>query len=1088
MNISTAKLLIEDTFSNPFDINKFEHFLTEVFDNPKLERTNQINYIGKGYYEYVNKVCSLGLYTDSFKNTIRFYVIELSKSSSVDRARTIQRNIVAKLMKNQNVKQSLVAFYEPNSKDWRFSYVKFTYEYADGSINENLSSPKRHSFLVGPNEPNNTCSNQFKKILISNEKVCLEDIEDAFSIENVTKEFFDKYKSLFLDLKEAIDELIETDKKVFDEFKLKNINSVDFAKKIMGQLVFIYFLQKKGWLGISDDNKYGTGPKNFLNKLFNKEYGDYNNFFNDVLEPLFYTQFSGNKNKNYKYDFKFNFKVPFLNGGLFEPVNNYDWENTDLIIPNNIFKEILDTFNKFNFTIKEDEPLEKEVAVDPEMLGKIFERLLGVTKRKETGSYYTKRSIVHHICQECLISYLDVNLVDVPKEDIIKFIKNGHIAMESIFKQQLNVKKYGGTFGRIDLPQSILDNSGEIYNLLSNVKIIDPAVGSGAFPVGMMNEIVQAKQIIALTQQLDISMYDMKRNTIENSLYGVDISASAVDITKLRFWLSLVVDEEDIDYIKPLPNLDDHIMCGNSVIDGFDGIKLYDDSYIKVGNYQDTLIKRDSEIRFNEIENMKKDYFAEDNPEIKLKIRNKINEIKFNFVESKLREVNHEDKIKDLLSYNKTGSLPFFIWELEFSEVFKGKNPGFDIVIGNPPYGDLLSKEEKDYTKKYYKANPKDISALFMEKGFNLLNDKGCLGYIITFALTFNKNFSEVRELIEQNFDECYISSFDRDKCRLFEGASQSVSIVTCLNKNNGPCDIFTTKMFRETPESFSNLSFMRVNNFNLEKSIGVPFSSKHRLAKVGDIEIYELLKQFSSIEHNIYNILKPKNSSFWIRTSGNYWYNCWDKKPYESSKIKKFFADLEYRNFLISLINSSLFYLWMRIYGDGRDLNQDILKVFPIIEISDSMNCILKNNVDRLMFYLFENFDDEKNRFATSNVKCIIDISDVLLCKLYGLSNEEIKYILDYDKVIRGGQQIPDCIFIIIDYIIFLDKNNILNDKVNLFNNILTILAKEIYLSRLNNDNSILINEVEEIINTQNENINIKDILYFLEKIENIF
>lgn len=422
----------------------------------------------------------------------------------------MQRNLIAQFMKNQNKNAALVAFYEPDTEDWRFSHIKLAYEFGEKGIEEKLSSPRRHSFLVGPNEPNHTCQKQFLNLLISEEKPLLEEIEEAFSIENVTDEFFNEYKHLFLDLADSLREVKENDSVVSKEFDNRNIKSSDFAKKLMGQLVFIYFLQKKGWLGVEEDADWGTGPKNFLRKIFDEciERGD--NFFNDVLEHLFYEGLS-EEVVDCHYS-KFNYKVPFLNGGLFEPINNYDWIKTDVVLENSIFEEILDTFDKFNFTVKEDEPLEKEVAVDPEMLGKVFENLLEVTDRKSKGAFYTPRHIVHYMRQENLIAYLNTNS-GLSEDDLRVFITKGDSAINSIIRAHEERKKYNGKqFTRISLPDSIKDNSDELEMLLKKVKVIDPAVGSGAFPVGMMNEIVKARYILRLLNDIeDVNMYDLKR-------------------------------------------------------------------------------------------------------------------------------------------------------------------------------------------------------------------------------------------------------------------------------------------------------------------------------------------------------------------------------------------------------------------------------------------------------------------------------------------------------------------------------------------------------------------------------------------------
>jgi len=188
----------------------------------------------------------------------------------------------------------------------------------------------------------------------------------------------------------------------------------------LGQIVFLYFLQKKGWFGVERDAAWGTGPKNFLRQLFEKKHGTYKNFFNDILELLFYEALA--KERDDAFYGNFNCKIPFLNGGLFDPINDYDWVHTDILLPDELFSNaiktkegdigtgILDVFDRYNFTVKEDEPLEREVAVDPEMLGKVFENLLDVKDRKSRGTYYTPREIVHYMCQESLINYLDTAL------------------------------------------------------------------------------------------------------------------------------------------------------------------------------------------------------------------------------------------------------------------------------------------------------------------------------------------------------------------------------------------------------------------------------------------------------------------------------------------------------------------------------------------------------------------------------------------------------------------------------------------------------------------------------------------------------
>lgn len=244
MDANNAINLLNETFQNKFDLNQYQKFLRELFNTSHINIRNLTKYIKNEFTEYANSVLELGHYTDDLGDSIVFYVIELAKESSRDRARTMQRNLVSTFMKDR-YDYALVAFYEPNSEDWRFSYVKIEYEFNEKGLKEKLSSPRRHSFLVGPNEPNHTCRKQLLPLMINEIKFDMHEIDNVFSIENVTNDFFNEYKSLFLDLTESLEEVKNNDSIVNKEFTDKKIESSDFAKKLMGQLVFVYFLEKK---------------------------------------------------------------------------------------------------------------------------------------------------------------------------------------------------------------------------------------------------------------------------------------------------------------------------------------------------------------------------------------------------------------------------------------------------------------------------------------------------------------------------------------------------------------------------------------------------------------------------------------------------------------------------------------------------------------------------------------------------------------------------------------------------------------------------------------------------------------------------
>lgn len=863
MDRQATTRLLEETFGNDFDLERFSRFVKELFN--KFNLSPKTWNVWMEYRDYIDSYQLLGSFRQG-KEIIDVLVVKLKKSTSLRRARTMQRNFVAKYLNNAGKDAALVAFYEEGSPDWRFSFVKMEYRLKEGGsgkirVEKELTPAKRYSFLVGKNEPNHTCKKQFLELVVEEEKFpSVNDIESAFSIEKVTKDFFNEYKELYLELKESLDNILENDSRVKGEFEEKGISAVDFSKKLLGQIVFIYFLQKKGWLGVQKPNKekfqsWGSGPKNFLRILFNKEIVPYNNFFNEILEPLFYEALATQRDDDY-YS-RFNCKIPFLNGGLFEPIGDYDWVETDIVLDNAIFARILETFDRYNFTIKEDEPLEKEVAIDPEMLGKVFENLIEENIRKGQGSYYTPREIVHYMCQQSLINYLETN-TNIPRSDIEKFIRMGEFALDLIIKEQEQVKKYGKSYGineNFNLPKSIKENYLKIDELLKSIKIIDPAVGSGAFPVGMMTEMVKVRSVLTSffpeEKRKGRTDYSLKRETIENCLYGVDIDSSAVDIAKLRFWLSLIVDELDMKNIKPLPNLDHKIMVGNSLLEEFEGVKLFDEQllgepqkqngheleqidkemkklYLELGEIhrglkksgnggikeiqkelkrlereknelmsgtkdedsqttlQDALSSRikQSRVKLNGLKKLQKLFFNEQNRELKKKYAREIDRIEWELIEETLKEQGNEEATKKLKQYKKSRSKPFFLWKLYFAEVFQRENPGFDIVIANPPYVrvDDVDKEIRPFYKNNYRSaqGKYDLYYLFFEIATRITSSTGTFVFITPNKFCAADSAKVLRDLILDNNHRIQIVS--TSKLKVFEAAS-NYPIITLVKK-----------------------------------------------------------------------------------------------------------------------------------------------------------------------------------------------------------------------------------------------------------------------------------------------------------------
>lgn len=910
--------IVKDTFDKAYTEEQFKLFIKDLLIGANFEKEQMIQPLPSEYRDFIRsakRICKYQYESEEYADTkvLDVLVVKLKKTSSIDRARTAQRNFIARYLngsRNYQKDAALVAFISEDeneniSPDWRFSLVQMNYvtkfvETSNGKkklkTEVELTPAKRFSFLVGANEDTHTAQAQFRTCLdkaSKGERITIEDLVQAFDIEKVSKEFFDKYKNLFIKMRDELQRLCNVDPIVKNDFITHNVNIDDFAKKTLGQLVFLYFIQKKGWLGVKKDQDWGSGDKKFLRKLFDKDpefNANYDNFFNDILEHLFYEALASDRGQAAWFD-RLNCRIPFLNGGLFEPVNGYEYQKTDLTIDNSIFKEIFDTFDLYNFTVKEDEPLEKEVAIDPEMLGKVFENLLPENIRKGNGAFYTPREIVHYMCQESLINYLynKVNIKQVElspeqkaeqqtlfkKKKIDQLKLTQDVLDEIIPKEDIEhfIKKGGSNYSnrnvKEELPVSISQNANVLDNALAVIKVCDPAIGSGAFPVGMMNEIVRARATLSqYLNQPERPVYELKRNAIENSIYGVDIDPGAVDIAKLRFWLSLVVDEEDIKNIKPLPNLDYKIMQGNSLITSYEGIDFDEiiDEYkpntqlmmnlwgdktqdlkLKLKNKQSEFLKTPYATRKIELKHEIEDTILE---LVKEKLEIKAKEGKIN-----LQEV--QEKIRNFAQ--NTENRTFFPWKLFFSDAFD--NGGFDVVIGNPPYisfglrgaSKMTPEEKKFYVQKYSNSAEYKISyyAMFMELAINLLNDKGNTSYIVPDSFLLGRYFSKIRNYI---LTKCSIKNIMLIKSEVFENATVGQSVVYLFSKYKNKDNI---------------MNLYEVNN---KKEIEhTTYKANHYQQSYYDSIVYNRFRMlFTSEDYNLIRKIDSANSTLEIYFRGH--------------------------------------------------------------------------------------------------------------------------------------------------------------------------------------------------------------------------
>lgn len=720
--------------------------------------------------DYAKGGVELGSLETSDGSLIGIFEVNIDGKIQIERNRVGLRNILRPFYKQ--IDCAFAVFY--HGSKWRFSFISETrIKDSNGNWSESKTEPKRYTYVLGQDETVKTAVDRF--YLLNDSLKNLSDINDAFSVEKLSKEFFDKYKKHY---ELFINYLLSSEYKE-DVFSGNEKLARNFVKKLLGRIVFIYFLQKKGWMGVPPESKkFSNGDSNFIYTLFLKS-GKDERFYSKWLKKLFFNTLNkpDRVNDSFKMPEGSSVRIPYLNGGLFENDDPPGY----LEFPPAFFDDLFDFFSQYNFTIYEDSPEEQTVAVDPEMLGHIFENLL--EDNKDKGAYYTPKEVVHYMCQKSLIEYLLVKLNIVDNK-----LANSNGKYENLFGEKkgvqlaLSSRENKNNISRIEIElliqnkeinPNIINFADDINKYIDDVKICDPAIGSGAFPMGLLNEIFVLKQILQsyLKKGKRLNNAKIKENIIQNSIYGVDLEKGAVDIARLRFWLSLIVDEEQP---RPLPNLDYKIIVGNSLL------PMFEDKYLRItyeykGSEKDKKLYSEIEEQLSEIEKCEAEFFQikENKDELRKHITNckidliislltlqrNIDERKGQgslnifIVSEKERQKNDKlnllledydnkiNKLKNIKRYSH--DLNYFEWQLDFSQLFSKNIPasqrGFDIVIGNPPFirADNPSisnlREEILKSEQYETLWEKwDIFVAFIEKGYKLLKENGVLSMIVS--------------------------------------------------------------------------------------------------------------------------------------------------------------------------------------------------------------------------------------------------------------------------------------------------------------------------------------------------------------------
>lgn len=748
---------LRNLFQSSFNLEQWKGFLQHFFNATELKSTPERiieNTSDEGYY--LGNIDT----TDSYRIGLFQYKI---KKGSVANKRVGLRNLVKSFINPTwgEFDAALVVF--DSGDHWRLSFIC--------DIKGEATSPKRYTYVFGSDDLlYRTPIERFN--FLKKKGISFENLKTAFSVEALSDEFFDKYREQYADFiqyitgKRFVKVGSKWEEKVLGEpnaalmqaFDHNEKKIRDYVKKMMGRITFLHFLQRKGWM---------CRDLNYMQNMFeNSAYK--NDYLDSVLEPLFFgilntkpaerealfTDYGWDKSLLNEWK-----DIPYLNGGLFE---RDEEDEPDSVFPAEYFAKLFQFFSEYNFTIDENDPNDAEVGVDPEMLGKIFENLL--EDNKDKGAFYTPKEIVRYMCQESLIAYLETN-TSVAKDKIRQFVLSPEEGISGISE------KWKGT----------------LMKALEEVKICDPAIGSGAFPMGLLNELLHCREVLSGEHY---NRAEIKKSIIQNNIYGVDIEKGAVDIARLRFWLSIVVDEETPS---PLPNLDYKIMQGNSLIESFMGVDLskltYEKEY-KKDKGEISLFDDEKNRLQKTVSHLLSSYYSCSDHDRKVKLQQEISDTINKQLEAQAYNPSILAKLKEI---NLTENNKFFLWHTWFSDVFtRDDKDGFDIVIGNPPYiGEKGHKEifqpvKSDIHLGQYYLGKMDYFYFFFHLAFNMLSLNGVATFITT---NYYPTALGARKLRADIKDRMNIKTlFNLGELRLFENAPGQHNMISSFSKGKNDC------------------------------------------------------------------------------------------------------------------------------------------------------------------------------------------------------------------------------------------------------------------------------------------------------------
>ncbi len=831
----------------------------------------------------------------------------------------------------------------------------------------------------------------------------------SFDLEPVNKSFYKGISAFFVELKQFLAE----DVKVFDDK-----HAAYFTNRLIGRIVFCWFLDKKGIINpdvryfdvgsLTASEYYHLKLETLFFKVLNTPIEDRDTSDNDPQKKMFPELVERNI-----FNIDVDFKTPFLNGGLFEIKDSDKFENSDLVFPNDYFDRLFQFLKHYNFTTDESTSMFQQVAIDPEMLGRIFENLLaeqveetGEQARKAKGAFYTPREIVDYMCQKSLREYIKTKISDDDLRD-------------QCIGLLLDVKPHEFRDQQRNYRSDLKPYKYDILKALDEIKIIDPACGSGAFPMGMLQLLLDIYDRVDAT----FDPYKKKIEIIKNNLFGVDIEPMAVEICRLRAWLSIVVDEDEQSRkIEPLPNLDFKFICANTLI---------------------PLASEDSRSSYDTIDQkelvfVREKYFNARTRKSKGKWHRKYEQI---IGYKKTGNMFHSDRENQLRSYhpfNSENKTEFFNSEFMFGV------ERFDIVISNPPWVSLMGKHALEENKKnanklkeLYTGNTymPNLFEFFINRSMNLLSRDGSLVFIVPDRLGINKSCSYLRKkildearIVELIYHWDFAGIIADTMTLVFQNSSKSEDFKVPI-KHNPECDaIYSTHNELKSNNNYVWKSYIddkikkcvhkikrdstRLDNYCRTTS---GFGGKSNLItenrkntkqveiiKGKSIDRYVIKKKyyFEFLQENITGRTRDMKKLLWkekvlLRKTGNRLIATYDDSAMLPEQSLYFTYD--YKNnlspkYLLGLLNSKLL-TWF--YLNELVTNIDSTPQLKNYDL-DSMPIKMgtqreKEGIEGLVNKIIQL---RKNNFNSNTLEMEDQIDD-LVFDLYGLTDEERKIVL---------------------------------------------------------------------------------------------